>query len=283
MAQARAPVLGPDWLGACRAATTGLGTMLDSTPAGAARVAETGVTGEGGDRTLVIDAKAEQLVFDELERLHDAGARFTVVSEERGTIDYGDDAVLVVVDPIDGSLNAKRGIGSHALSIAVADGPTMADVRFGYVFDFGAGEEWRATSGGGAFLDDVRITDVPQERRTSTGRLEVVAVENAHPRHLAASSDALVEHVHRIRVMGSIAISLCQVAPARVDGMATLWRSRAVDAAAAQLVVREAGGLVAFPSYADPLGAPLDLLPHSPVVAARTPAALEQLATLASV
>src|SRR3954451_25030423 len=114
------------------------------------RVVETGETGEGGDQTLVIDAAAEDAVFAELERLHDDGARFTAVSEERGVVDFGDPDILVVIDPIDGSLNAKRGLTHHALSIAVAEGPTMADVVFGYVFDLGPGEEWRAVRGGGA-------------------------------------------------------------------------------------------------------------------------------------
>jgi myo-inositol-1(or 4)-monophosphatase len=50
-----------------------------------------------------------------------------------------------------------------------------------------------------------------------------------------------------------------------------------VDAAAAQLIVSEAGGHVAFPAFDDPLGAPLDIAPHSPVVAARTTATLAQL------
>jgi myo-inositol-1(or 4)-monophosphatase len=279
---ATGPALEIDWLGACRAATRELEALLGRTPFGGERVAETGETGEGGDQTLVIDAAAEQFVFDELEKLHDAGARFSVVSEERGTVDYGGDGILVVVDPIDGSLNAKRGLGHHSISIAVAEGTTMADVVFGYVYDFGPGEEWRATLGGGAFLDDVEIVDVPDERRAADGRLELVAVESAHPHYLAASSDALVEHVYRIRAMGSIAIALCQVAPTRVDGMATLWRSRAVDAAAAQLIVREAGGIVAFTGFDDPLGAPLDLEPHSPVVAGRTPDAIARLSTLAT-
>jgi myo-inositol-1(or 4)-monophosphatase len=78
--------------------------------------------------------------------------------------------------------------------------------------------------------------------------------------------------------MGSIAISMCQVAATRVDGMATLWRTRAVDCAAAQLIVRESGGLVRFLGLDDPLGAPLDLVPHAAVVAARTPEGLDQLA-----
>jgi myo-inositol-1(or 4)-monophosphatase len=271
-----------DWLGACRAAVAGLRGVLREHPTSAERIVETGVRGEGGDRTLVIDQQAEDIVFEQLERLHDAGARFTAVSEERGVVDFGGDDVLVVIDPIDGSMNAKRGLTHHALSIAVADGPTMADVRFGYVYDLGPGEEWRAESGGGAFLDDVPVSPQP-ERRTPDGKLELVAIESADPRWLAASSDALCEVAHRLRAVGAIAISLCQVAPTRVDGMATLWKSRAVDCAAAQLIVRESGGLVRFVGMDDPLGAPLDLEPRAPVVAARTPEALEQLAGLPSV
>ena len=36
-------------------------------------------------------------------------------------LDYGDTAVRVIIDPIDGSLNAKRDIAHHALSLAVAE------------------------------------------------------------------------------------------------------------------------------------------------------------------
>jgi myo-inositol-1(or 4)-monophosphatase len=271
-----------DWLGACRRATQTLREILVEHPTSRERVVETGLRGEGGDLTLVIDQAAEDAVFSELERLHDEGARFTAVSEERGVVDFGDPDLLVVIDPIDGSMNAKRGMTPYAISIAVADGPTMADVAFGFVFDYGPGEEWRAIRGEGAWLDDVRLEHAPPERRKSDGRLELVAIESADPRWLARASDGLLEHVNRVRAMGSIAISMCQVAKTRVDGMATLWRCRAVDAAAAQLIVRESGGLVAFTAMDDPLAAPLDLVPHSPVVAARTPEALEQLVGIVS-
>jgi myo-inositol-1(or 4)-monophosphatase len=269
-----------DWLGACRSAAQGLRGVLLDNPTSRERVIETGERGEGGDRTLVIDAQAEDRVFSELDRLYGDGARFTAVSEERGFVDYGDPDVLVVIDPIDGSMNAKRGLTHHALSIALADGPTMADVLFGYVYDLGPGEEWRATRGLGAFLNDQPLSAPQPERRRPDGRLELVAIESADPRWLAASSDALVQVTGRVRAIGSIAVSLCQVAATRVDGMATLWNCRAVDAAAAQLVVRESGGLVAFTAMAEPLGAPLDLEPRSPVVAARTETALAELATL---
>ena len=77
----------PDWLGASRAAAEALGAILASRPTMAERVVETGERGEGGDRTLEIDAAAEDAVFAELERLHEAGPRFTLVSEVRGTVD----------------------------------------------------------------------------------------------------------------------------------------------------------------------------------------------------
>ena len=274
---ARPPALDADWLGVCRRAGEGLRAIMRDNPTSNERVRETGLTGEGGDQTLVIDQDAEDVVFAELERLHDGGLRFCAVSEERGTVDFGDDAVRVVIDPIDGSLNAKRGLTHHALSIAVADGATMADVAFGYVLDLGPGEEWWARRGQGAFLDGAPLHP-PGERRTEDGRLEVVAIESASPRAIALAIDDLVPSVRRIRAIGSIAISLCQVAAARVDGMASLWNCRGVDAAAAQFIVRESGGLVSFVAMDDPLGAPLSTEAHSPVVAARTPEALAAMA-----
>ena len=276
------PALAHDWLGACRSAGDGLRAVLREHPTSLERLVETGDTGGGGDRTLVIDQLAEDAVFAELERLHDAGARFTAISEERGRVDFGDDAVRVVIDPIDGSLNAKRGLTHHALSIAVADGPTMADVAFAFVLDLGPDEEWVARRGEGAWLDGVAIKP-PGERRTTAGKLEIVAVESADPRWLVRRLDELACVAHRLRAIGAMAISLCQVAGARVDGMVSLWNCRAVDVAAAQLIVRESGGHVRFVGTgAGPLDAPLDLEPHFPIVAARTALAVEELAGVVS-
>lgn len=270
----------PDWLGASRRAAAALRGMLAERATTADRALETGRRGEGGDRTLEIDALAEEAVLAELDGLHRAGARFTAVSEERGTVDFGGGGTLVVIDPIDGSLNAKRGLPHHCLSIAVAQGPTMADVTFGFVQDFGPDEEWVARRGAGAALNGARLDPRLAERRWEDGRLELIGLESADPRWVLEYVDGLVQVAHRLRAIGTIAAALCQVAAARFDGMLTLKGCRAVDAAAAQLIVREAGGQVAFPGFAEPLAAPLDLVPHSPVVAARSPEALRELAAV---
>src|ERR1043165_9074582 len=130
----------PDWLGACRRSSAAIRDMLADRPTIAERVRETGTRGEGGDQTLLIDEAAEDVVFAELQKLHDAGARFRAIREERGVVEFGGSDVVVVIDPSDGAVNAKRGLPHHALSVAVAHGTTMADVVFGFVQDFGPEE-----------------------------------------------------------------------------------------------------------------------------------------------
>jgi myo-inositol-1(or 4)-monophosphatase len=273
--------LDADWLGVSRRAASGLRGMLEEAPSTKERARETGTRGSGGDWTLEIDRSAESLVLKELEALAEDGHRFVAVSEERGAIDFGATDVKVIIDPIDGSLNAKRGIPHYALSIAVAGGETMADVEFAYVYDFGPSEEWWAMRSEGAWLNGDRLDPSLSERRGRDGRLEVLGIESADPRWVAGSIDSLAVLAYRLRAIGTIASALCQVAAARFDAMVSLRRVRAVDAAAAQLIAREAGGVVCFPGDDGPLGVALDAVPRAPVIAARTGETLHELEGIA--
>ena len=265
-----------DWLGVCRRSVERLREMFATHPSTTERRIGTG-RGAGGDQTLVIDKGAEEAVFAELERLHHEGHEFTAISEERGVVTYGDggSAARVVIDPIDGSLNAKRLLPTCSLSIAVASGDTMEDVEFAYVHDFGTGEEFVARRGGGATLNGIRL-NAEADPGGGAG-LEVVGLESARPEWLLPVVEELVAQVYRLRVIGTIAISLSYVAASRFDGMATTNVCRSVDAAAGQLIVREAGGFVSFLGYGG-VEAPLDLNARYRVVAARTPEALDTLA-----
>ena len=229
------------WLEACRRMVSAQRELFDSEPGIVERTVYAG-RGEGGDRALVIDRRCEDIVFEELETLRAAGHRFTAVSEERGTVRFGDDSSAhVVIDPIDGSLNARRTLPSHALSIAVSSGDTMETVELGYVYDFGAGEEFVARRGEGAVLNGEPL------RAIGPGYgLEVVGLESTKPEWVLPMVEGLTGTAYRVRAVGSIALSLCYVAAGRFDGMLTARASRSVDAAAAQLVAREAGAAVEF-------------------------------------
>ncbi|MBA3428345.1 MAG: hypothetical protein H0U07_07210, partial [Actinobacteria bacterium] len=127
------------WLDTCRASAADIEEVLKRLPTRAEREPVAKV-GEGGDETTAIDAAAEEAVVARLAQLDES---FTLISEELGEASFGEGGPWrVVLDPIDGSLNAKRDIPFFSLSLAVAEGPTMSDVVFGYVYDFGSREEW---------------------------------------------------------------------------------------------------------------------------------------------
>ena len=262
-----------DWLGAMRRAAMAQKRLFDEEPTIAGRTVFEGV-GEGGDHALALDRRCEEIVFAELERLHaEANSDFVAISEERGEVAFGDpgSSWRVVIDPIDGSLNTRRTIPAFCLSVALASGPTMADVELGFVHEFGTAEEFIARRGAGAQLNGREL------RAEGPGYgLEVVGLESADPRRIAPVVAALAGKAYRVRMIGSIALTLCYVAAGRLDAMLSARACRSVDAAAAQLIVTEAGAEVEFAGY-ELKSAGLDLDARYPVLAAHDS---EMLATV---
>lgn len=265
-----------DWLAFCRRAAGAARDAVHAYATTAERAVETG-RGEGGDTAYVIDRAAEDAIFAEIDAL---GVPLVAVSEERGELEIGGGGRLrVVIDPVDGSLNAKRGLPFACVSIAVASGPRMGDVEVGWVAELDPriserdeprlGRDWWAVRGEGAFRDGERLPPL------RPGPLEVLGVETARPSLVAAASAAIeAVQTRRIRVLGSVAMTLCLVAAGQLDAMLSLRPIRSVDAAAAQLLVKEAGGAVAFPADDE-----LTLEMRSPVLAARDEKLLERLRT----
>lgn len=263
-----------DWLDFCRRAAGAARDAVHAYATTAERGVETG-RGEGGDTAYVIDRAAEDAIFAEIEAL---GVPLLAVSEERGELEIGEGGrVRVVVDPVDGSLNAKRGLPFACVSIAVASGSRMSDVEVGFIAELDprlsagdeprAGRDWWAVKGEGAFRDGEPLPPL------RPGPLEVLGIETARPELVAAAATAIQSvEARRIRALGSVAMTLCLVAAGQLDAMLSLRPIRSVDAAAAQLLVTEAGGAVAFPADDE-----LSLEMRSPVLAARDGALLERL------
>src|SRR3954468_15236121 len=116
-----------DWLGLCRRAAHAAREAVLGASSAPDRSVQHG-RGEGGDTTLAVDKAAEDAIFAELEAF---GVPLVAVSEERGEVPIGggSDAARVVIDPVDGSVNAKRALPFACVSIAVASGPRMDDVE----------------------------------------------------------------------------------------------------------------------------------------------------------
>ena len=269
------PGLGLDWPAVCARAADRVAGALEAYPAIADRAAPAG-RGEGGDLALVIDRVAEDAILAELDAL---GVGLTVVSEERGRLELGGGGpVHVVVDPLDGSRNAKRGLAPYAVSIAVASGPRLGDVEYAFVADLHSGERFTARAGGGAWLDGR-----PLAALADGGSLEMVGLEFIRPGLVAEHSAAVAATgAERLRAVGSIALSLCYVAAGRLDAMVALAECRSVDIAAGHLILLEVGGAVAYPD--EPAAVPeasLELSWRSRALAASGETALARLQPLA--
>jgi myo-inositol-1(or 4)-monophosphatase len=243
-----------DWTALCRAAVADVKAVLAEMPGRAARERVVG-HGKGGDLTAALDEAAETAALRHFDR-----ADVRIVSEEIGAV--GDGRYTLVVDPIDGSQNAERGIPYFCLCVAVAEGDTVGDVFFGYVYDFGANEEWVATRGEGALLNGAPILDGPRDY------IEFMSLEATRAKLVSESLARLAPLTDRVRVMGAQALTYCHMAAGRTDAAVCLKPSRSVDFAAAQLVVRERGFAIELIDGPPLEEAPLDLEARSRIVAA---------------
>src|SRR4051794_14680041 len=172
-----------DWLGLCRRAAHAGREAVAGLTSTAERSVQHG-RGEGGDTTLAVDKAAEDAVFKELEAF---GMPLLAVSEERGELALGgaSPAARVVVDPVDGSVNAKRALPFACVSIAVASGARMDDVEVGFVAELVPARDWWGVRGEGAFRDGERLA------RLEPGPLEMLGLETARPERVAAAAGAL--------------------------------------------------------------------------------------------
>ncbi len=207
---------------------------LAGTEAGRAQLA----IGAGGDRTMELDRAAEADVFAELEQLAAKGERFSVLSEEVGLRRFGADYPLVLVDPVDGSLNAKQGIPFFAVMLALVDGPNIGDTVAGCVVNLINGEAWTAIRKQGAWRAGKAIAPLP---RTDSNRIELIALESLPSALLKARG--LLKQAHKIRILGSMALAIAHTAAGSFDAFCAPIPVRVFDMAASLLILSEAGGV----------------------------------------
>ncbi|HYM49966.1 MAG TPA: inositol monophosphatase family protein [Candidatus Limnocylindrales bacterium] len=195
--------------------------------------------GAGGDQTVFLDAAAEEIAVRHLEKAYRSGLRFQLVSEELGTRDFGGDA-LILVDPVDGSLNAKQGVPYYAVVLAMAGGPTLQDVEVALVWNLATGEEFSAQRSAGAFHDGRQIE--PQALDPGD-RYPLVQMDASRPLAAIDRVRQIVDHAERLRILGSVGLNLCYTATGAIALTMAPLPMRAFDLAGPLLILREAGGV----------------------------------------
>ncbi len=255
--------LSPDqWIGVLR----GIGrNLLEKIPqiAGSADASVSIGRGASGDQTFLIDETAERIIIGALEKTADEGAGFTLISEECGIKEYGAKSnVLILVDPIDGSNNAKRGVPYYAVSIAVLNGKRLEDLLAGYVLDLSSGKEYWAIKGEGAWCNGKRI-----ECRGSD-RLEMVAFEASVPAKDIDTILPALRSARKVRCLGAIALDLAIMANNAIDLLLVATPSRSFDFAAGMLILKEAGGIITGMDGSDISGINAGLERTVPLIAA---------------
>jgi myo-inositol-1(or 4)-monophosphatase len=219
--------------------------------------------GAGGDKTLELDRVCEEAIHRVLDE--EAPFPYRLVSEESGISGPADAEWWVVVDPVDGSLNAKRGLAPFCVSIAVADGSRMGDVRIGHIEDYLRPNVFTGVKGLGVLAAGAPGEGL-ESARFENDLVEVVLLEAGRPdRHhfhfhdLSAMGSVGRSQDMRVRQIGSLALALCYVATGVADILVAAVRSRSVDLAAGLLLVSESGGGVATLAGEDMWDQPLDL------------------------
>jgi myo-inositol-1(or 4)-monophosphatase len=203
--------------------------------------------GAGGDTTMELDRAAEAVVFSELAGLGERGETFSVLSEEAGYRNFGADYPLILVDPVDGSLNAKQGVPLFGLMLAVLDGPLVSDVYAGFVLSLNTGETWTAVREQGAWHAGEPLVAA---RRGLASRIQLLGLES-NPRNLQLARP-LVERAAKVRILGSMAISIALTSAGAFDVFCAPAPVRVFDMAASLLILSETGG-VATTVEGDPI------------------------------
>ena len=211
--------------------------------------------GAGGDPIKKTDLTAEKAIIESLTALK---VSFTLISEESGILEYGENPQerYVTVDPIDGTTNLLRGLPFYATSIAVSDKPFLKSVHASLVADLLHGTTYTAQKDRGAFRDGHQISP---SKNTSLDEAVIGMDLNSYKVDLIAPRlTELIKKTRHIRHFGANALELCYVADGTTDAFIDLrGKLRTTDVAAALLILKEAGALTTAPD-GEPLNTRLD-------------------------
>ena len=195
--------------------------------------------GAGGDISRNIDIVAEKTVIDFLKKNN---FECVILGEECGRVELSENPKgYVIMDAIDGSANAVRGVPFFCCSLAFATEEKLSSITDGVVTNLSNGDMYWATKGNGAFLNDNKIHVHDKE---PVYRIVGVNTSGAKPELMERLQPVLENHNHT-RHFGANALEMALFASGLMDVFIDLRdKIRIQDVAAGYFLIKEAGGLI---------------------------------------
>ena len=203
--------------------------------------------GAGGDISRKIDLDAEKAVIDTIQRYH---FKPTIIGEECGRI-QGKDGGFLIMDAIDGTMNASRGLPFYCCSLAYSIDYRLSSVVDAAVIDLTTGDIYHASKEKGAYWNKDRI--YARRSRSSSNRSEQdfqqdmligMNISGISADTINRLSRLISKAIH-IRHFGANALELCYFARGLMDAYIDFrGKIRPTDMAAAYLILKEAGGKI---------------------------------------
>ena len=195
--------------------------------------------GAGGDISRKIDIVAEKTVLDYFKKIN---FECVVLGEECGRVELSSQPKgFVIMDAIDGSANAVRGVPFFCCSLAFATDDKISSITDGVVTDLTSGDMYWASKGKGAFLNENKIHVLDKD---PIYRIVGINMSGASPELVQRLQHVFKSHNHT-RHFGANALEMAMFARGLIDIFIDLRdKIRIQDMAAGYLLVKEAGGLM---------------------------------------
>ena len=188
--------------------------------------------GADGTVTKYIDKIAEDAALNVINK---SKVKVNLLSEEVGFID-NKAKYTFILDPVDGTRNAYRGIPFYSVSLAIGKSK-ISDIQYGIVKNIPTGDVFIAEKNHGAFYNKNQIytPEIPDKEL-----LFSLSLGNNYDKVTYALAKE-----EKIRSLGSASLEMCMVAIGALDSYVIGKEYlRVVDIAASTLILREAGGVV---------------------------------------
>ena len=188
------------------------------------------------DYVSYVDKGSEALIVAALRQLLPEAGFIT----EEGSAGHDREQFVWVIDPLDGTTNFIHQYAPYAVSIALMQG---SQIIIGVVHEICADECFYAWQNGGAYVNGTPLHVSRQKIEDALLCLQLPYDSNAYKPTAKHFIDTFYGHAASIRMCGSAAMALCNVAAGRLDGYAEQYIGQ-WDYMAGSLIVIEAGGTV---------------------------------------